>query len=187
MRLSRLIRAAASAILISAAFAGSAQDTVPFNVESPILTIDSEVLFETSQYGKRTIEEFEARAAELAAENRKIEEALIAEEQELTELRITMEPDEFRALADAFDVKVQMTRETQDSKSRALNTELDERRVVFLNTALPILEQLMVEAGAAVVLERRSVFIGSNAVDITRVAVERLNVALANDDITPEQ
>ena len=80
-----------------------------------------------------------------------------------------------------------MTRETQDSKSRALNTELDERRVVFLNTALPILEQLMVEAGAAVVLERRSVFIGSNAVDITRVAVERLNAALANDDITPEQ
>ena len=174
-------------LLGSVTTSGWAQQLAPLGVASPILTIDSEQLFETSEYGKQTIKEFEARATELASENRKIEEELIEEERALTELRPTISAQEFRVLADAFDAKVQQTRAAQDGKSRALNSELDDRRVVFLNAAVPVLEQLMREAGAAVVLERRSVFIGSNAVDITRAAVERLDIALANDELTPEQ
>ena len=45
----------------------------------------------------------------------------------------------------------------------------------------------MREAGAAVVLERRSVFIASNAVDITRVAIERLNATIGAGDIEPQE
>lgn len=178
--------AAASGIafLVTAA---NAQENRPLAVASPILVVDSELLFETSEYGKRTIEEFEELAQELAAENRVIEEALIAEERELTELRPTMSPSEFRELADAFDAKVQQTRATQDGKSSALNAGLDDRRVVFLNAALPVLEQLMREAGAAVIMERRSIFLSSNAVDITQAAVDRLDIALADQEIAPEQ
>lgn len=147
-------------------------------VESPILTIDSELLFEQSNYGRRTIEEIEALGARLATENRQIEDSLTREEKELTELRPTMDPAAFRALADAFDAKVQETRRRQEAKSRELNDSLEDRRVVFLNAAAPVLEQLMRDAGAAVVLEGRSVFISSNAVDITQIAIERLNLVL---------
>ena len=59
--------------------------------------------------------------------------------------------------------------------------------MVFLNAAIPILEQIMREAEAAVVLERRSVFIGSNAVDITRIAIERLNATLDENVVAPDQ
>lgn len=160
------------------------QEAVPLNVESPILTIDSDRMFEQSEFGRGVIMDIEARGAGLAAENRKIEEALVAEERRLTDLRPTMSAADFRELADAFDEKVQQTRRAQDAKTRDLNVELDEQRVVFLNAAAPVLEQLMREAGAAVVLERRSVFISSNAVDITRVAVQRLNLVLTAEDVT---
>jgi Skp family chaperone for outer membrane proteins len=40
-----------------------------------------------------------------------------------------------------------------------------------------VLEKLMRASGAAVILERRSVFISINAVDITDQAIERLNEA----------
>lgn len=156
-------------------------------VESPILIIDSDKMFENSEFGQRTYEEFEARGALLSAENRKIEEELIAEEKQLTELRAGMDALEFRRRADAFDQKVQEIRRTQDRKSRELNRGLEERRVIFLNAAIPILEQLMREAGAAVVLERRSVFIGSNAVDITLTAIERLNATLDVDSFAVEE
>lgn len=159
-------------LLFSLASAVSAQQA------SAVLTIDSDRLFEDSAYGRQTVEEFEARGAALAAENRRIEAELEAEEQELTELRPTIEPSEFRALADDFDTRVQEIRRTQETKSRALNTELEERRVVFLNSAVPILEQLMRETGATVVLEQRTVFISSNAIDITTVAIERLDRVL---------
>ena len=164
-----------------------AQQTTPFPIESPILTIDSDRLFEESDFGRSIIQRFEQRGAVLASENRKIEEELIAEEKRLTDLRASMEPADFRELADAFDAKVQETRRVQDAKTRELNAGLDDSRVVFLNAAAPILEQLMREAGASVVLERRSIFISSTAVDITRVAVERLNMTLSEQDIETQQ
>ena len=161
----------------------SAQGSTRSLVASPILTIDSDRLFEDSDFGRTIIEEIEQLGAELSAENRRIEDELTREEKELTELRPTITAEEFRALADAFDAKVLETRQAQDTKSRALNDKLEDRRVIFLNTAAPILEQLMREAGAAVVLERRSVFISSNAVDITMIAIDRLNVVLKVDSI----
>ncbi|MBW4708773.1 OmpH family outer membrane protein [Roseobacter sp. YSTF-M11] len=156
-------------------------------VQSPILTIDSERLFADSDYGKRTVEDFEARGADLAAENRRIEEELSAEERMLTDKRPTMAPKDFRVLADAFDEKVQSTRRQQDAKNRDLNLALEERRVVFLNAAAPVLEQLMREAGAAVVMERRSVFLSANAIDITREAIERLNEVLGDGTDAPRR
>ncbi|WP_227267947.1 OmpH family outer membrane protein [Roseobacter weihaiensis] len=165
----------------------AAQPLARMQVESPILTIDSERLFEDSIFGRQTISDFEARGAALSAENRRIEDELEAEEQALTTLRPTITPEEFRALADAFDAKVQETRRTQEDKSRELNAGLERRKVVFLNAAMPVLEQLMREAGAAVVLERRSIFISSNAVDITQVAIFRLNQLLDGTEIPEEE
>lgn len=147
---------------------------------SPILTIDSDRLFSDSAYGKQTAMDFEARGAALAAENRRIEEELTREEKALTEQRAVLSPAEFRTLADAFDEKVQNFRRQQDAKTRELNKALEESRVVFLNSAVPVLETLMRDAGAGVVLERRSVFLSANAIDITREAIERLDETLGD-------
>lgn len=176
------------AFALPLAFAPAYAQTGPrVIVESPVLTIDSDMLFEGSQFGSEIIAEIEKLSAELAAENRRIEEELSREEKELTELRPTMDPIAFRELADAFDTKVQDTRRTQDAKTRELNDKLESRRVVFLNAAAPILEQLMREAGAAIILEQRSVFVSSNAVDITRVAIDRLDKTLANRPLPQAQ
>ncbi|WP_187430053.1 hypothetical protein ROLI_023360 [Roseobacter fucihabitans] len=165
----------------------TAQSTRIGPVQTPILTIDSDRLFAESAFGKRVVEEFEARGATLAAENRRIEEALSAEEKALTETRETLPPADFRLLADEFDEKVQATRRTQDAKTRDLNVALEGRRVVFLNAAAPILETLMRESGAAVILERRSIFLSATAIDITRTAIARLDSVLGDGIAAPEQ
>jgi Skp family chaperone for outer membrane proteins len=51
---------------------------------------------------------------------------------------------------------------------------------VFLAAAGPVLEQMMREAGAAVILERRSVFVSANAIDITDEAIERLDASVGS-------
>ena len=157
----------------------TAQDSS--QVLSPVLTIDSERLYTDSAFGRRTAAEFETLGAELTAENRRIEDELAAEEKQLTALRATLPAAEFRVLADAFDEKVQSVRKQQDGKSRNLTKAFEDRRIVFLNAAVPILETLMREAGAAVVLERRSVFLSANSIDITREAIERLDEKLTAD------
>jgi Skp family chaperone for outer membrane proteins len=164
-----------------------AEDRTRVPVESPVLTIDSERLFEDSAFGQAAIAEIEKLGASLAAENRRIEEELLQEEKQLTEIRPTVNPVEFRGMADAFDSKVQEIRRRQDAKSRELNVRLEERRVMFLNAAAPVLEKLMREAGAAIVLEQRSVFISSNIVDITQIAIERLDLVLKGEVAPPEK
>lgn len=156
---------------------------------SAILTIDSERLFLNSDFGKRVAREIEELGNDLAAENRKIEAELAQAEQDLTDRRAGMAPEAFRPLADAFDARVQETRQTQAAKSRKLNALLDQEREAFLNAAGPVLQELMEEVGATVVLERRTVFISSNSSDITSAAIARLNARLGDgkQDTVPAQ
>lgn len=149
-------------------------------VQSPILTIEADRLFSESLFGQRVAQEIEAESAVLSAENRRIEAELTAEERDLTERRATMEPDAFRALADAFDERVQDIRRTQDAKARALNQRSDADRVAFLQAAAPVLERLMRDSGAAVLLERGSVFLSLNATDITDEAIARIDATIGD-------
>ncbi|NUH64097.1 OmpH family outer membrane protein [Sulfitobacter sp. S0837] len=152
----------------------------PMAVQSPVLTIDSERMFRESAFGQRVNREIDAQSAELAAENREIEARLEAEERALTEKRATLEPKEFRALADAFDQKVQRTRSEQAAKNRALGDRLDRAREDFLEAAVPVLEQLMRNSDAAVILERRRVFVSSTAIEVTDEAITLLDETIGS-------
>lgn len=183
MVLRSLIGAVALALLGAASVFAQTQSNTALergSVISPVLTIDSERLFLESDFGRRVAAEAETLGAELSAENRKIEADLESEEQGLTERRPSLSPEEFRALADAFDTKVQETRAAQTAKGRAINEELERAREVFLAAAAPVLEKLMRDAGAAVILERRSVFVSASAVEITEDAIALLNETLGS-------
>lgn len=147
-------------------------------VISPVLTIDSERLFHDSAFGQRVTREIEVESEQLATENREIEAALEAEERELTEKRSQMKPAQFRLLADAFDEKVQRTRAEQAAKNRALSEALDLERERFLSAAAPVLEQLMRNSDAAVILERRRVFVSSSVIEVTDEAIALLDEAI---------
>ncbi|MDF1718469.1 MAG: OmpH family outer membrane protein [Antarcticimicrobium sp.] len=180
-----LVLALLCAGLVAPAGPGAAQQLgLP---QSAILTIETDRLFSQSAFGRRTANEIEADSAVLAAENRRIEAELMAEEQDLTTRRPEMEPEAFRTLADAFDEKVQSIRRTQESKTRALSQRADKARVEFLRAARPVLEALMREAGAGVILERSSVFLSANATDITDLAIMRIDAAIGDGkSATPE-
>ncbi|MCW8842360.1 MAG: OmpH family outer membrane protein [Rhodobacteraceae bacterium] len=168
-----------AALVMGAAFASHAQEarSVP---QAPILTIESDRLFAESAFGKRVAAQIKAEESVLLKENRKIEEELVAEEKRLTELRAQMEPDEFRTLADSFDARVQEIRQLQDGKARSIAETGDQERGTFIRAAQPVLIDLMREAGAGVILERRSVLFSANAIDITDLAIARLNDAIGD-------
>ncbi|MDD9976568.1 MAG: OmpH family outer membrane protein [Boseongicola sp.] len=145
------------------------------NIPPPVLTIDQDRLLSETRLGERLNTELEAQAAILAEENARIEGELIKRERELTELRPTLEPEEFQALADAFDADVQRIRSEQDDKARALTASRDQARQVFLNEAAQIISSIVRERGALVVLDRRDVFLSAESIDITDEAISRIN------------
>ncbi len=153
---------------------------------SGVVTIQSDVFFRDSAFGKRVAGELEAEGAVLTAENRQIEGALRAEEQELAVRRSQMEPEAFRRLADAFDQKVQATRRAQEQKLREINELGDVARREFLQAADPILLAIMREAGAGAILEKSTVFRSSEATDITQLAISRIDAVLGDGSTSPE-
>ncbi|MDP2494889.1 OmpH family outer membrane protein [Shimia thalassica] len=165
-------------ILVTGTVFASAQSGV--RVITPILTIDSERLYAGSSFGARVASEMEADQSVLLAENRKIEAELAAEEKELTEQRKNMTPEDFRAVADAFDRRVQDIRRIQDTKARSIGERREQEQAVFVQAARPVLVELMQEAGASVILERRSILASNDSIDITEQAIARLNAAIGD-------
>lgn len=149
-------------------------------VQSPVLVVEPEQLFRLSAFGQRVAQEVAQAEEALAAENRTIEAELEAEEKALTEERPTLAPEVFRDKANAFDEKVRSIRREQLTKARELQRRGDDIPQAFLAAAAPILEQMMREAGAAVVLERRSVFLSVNVIDITDEAVARIDAQIGD-------
>ncbi|MCT8328734.1 OmpH family outer membrane protein [Albidovulum sediminis] len=177
------MRAWLAALSVAAALAAPvcAQEvtTGPRPLAPSVLVLDQERLFEGSLWGKRVVAEIEADSNALSAENRRIEAALSAEEQALTEKRKTLPAEEFRALADAFDAKVVDIRRSQDTKARDIARLGEAEQQAFLATAVPVLRQLLGETpGAVAILDRRSVLIAAEAIDITDIAIARIDAAL---------
>lgn len=158
----------------------SAQD-IGLNLPPPILTIDQDRLFQETGLGARSASSIESEVEALAAENARIEGELIAREQMLTERRPTLQPEEFRALADAFDADVQRIRAAQDEKARDLNRLRDAARQDFFNDVAGIISDIVRERGALVVLDRRDVFLSADRIDITDEAIARVNAAAESE------
>lgn len=175
-------RAASLALALSLCGAGAAGAQDVITVPSPILTIDQERLFAETQLGRQSSNEIAAAAEALAAENRRIEEELRAEEIALTERRGMMSAEEFSALADEFDLKVQAFRASQDAKARALAEREAEARQLFFGEVGEILSEIVREEGAVVILDRRAVFLSADRIDITDEAIARINAAAEAGD-----
>lgn len=152
---------------------GQAQDVGV--VQSDVLVLDPDRLFTETQFGQRLNADYLAQREDLIARNRELEAALEAEEKSLTGMRAETTPEEFRDLADAFDAKVQQIRRDSDRAVRDLELSRERAPVIFMRTVEPVLVELMRDAGGAVILDVRSVLLRADVIDITGVAIERIN------------
>lgn len=173
-------------LVLSAGMPLPAQEVAPATA-SPILTLDRERLFAESRSGQAILRALEEDTAQLAAENRGIEADLIAEERALTERRATLPPDEFRALAEAFDAKVVAIRRQQDAKARALAERRESDQQAFFRNAMPVIAELVRETGGLVVLDRGAVLLSAEQLDITEAAIARIDAAGAADGAATEE
>lgn len=150
-----------------------------------ILTIDQERLFNESRFGKAVSAAFRKQSEDHIAENRQIEAELETEERDLTLLRAKKTTAEFDILAADFDKKVEAIRTAQDGKSKAMTKQFDADRQHFFETAKPVLGQLMAERGAAAIIDKRAVFLGFDAIDLTDAAIARLDQVLGDGTNSP--
>lgn len=140
-----------------------------------VLAIDPDRLYAGSAWGRRAQAMLEGIAAEIAAENERLERQFTAEEQALTETRDSLAPDEFRRRAEAFDASAQEVRRERAEALRDLADRAEAERNAFLDAAVPVMAQVMEEAGASVLLDRRTIFLADERIDITAEVLTRID------------
>ena len=145
-----------------------------------VLTLDQDRLYTDSLYGKAMEARTLAASLALAAENRKIEADLAAEEADLTQKRSVTATAAFQVLADAFDAKVEKLRAEQTAKATGLKTRNDADRKVFFQAAVPVLADLMRQMGAYAILNHDAVVLAFNAIDMTDRAITALDDKLGD-------
>lgn len=176
----RLVRLLALALALLAAQPALAQMSLgePVATVGPILTLDQNRLYADSRYGRQSQDAIDAEAKALSAENRNLEAALEAEETALAAQRATLPAAEFQILAEAFDAKVKDIRRARDARARDLTLRQDQSQRAFLEKVVPILNQIRTEMGAELILDRASVIWSSPNIDITDLAIQRIDQAL---------
>ncbi len=149
-------------------------------VQSEVIILDTDRLFFETQFGRRLMQRYEAAQAKLNADNTKTANALEAEERELTAKRNTMTSEAFRALADAFDEKVQKIRNDRERLGRDLERQREVAPINFMNQIKPILADVMGESGAVVILDARTVLLGIEGIDVTDNAIKAIDDAIGD-------
>jgi Skp family chaperone for outer membrane proteins len=159
----------------------------PVATAGPILTLDKTRLYSDSRYGRQTQAAIDAEVKAMAAENRSLQAALEAEEAALAKRRPGLPAAEFQTLAQAFDAKVKDIRRERDAKARELSLRQDQAQRAFLERVVPVLDQIRTEMGAELILDRALVIWSSPTIDITDLAIGRIDGALLNTGTVPER
>jgi Skp family chaperone for outer membrane proteins len=154
-------------------------------VRSPLLVIEFDVLYAQSAFGLASAARTEAERAALLAENRTLEAALETEERDLTARRATLSAADFRALAEAFDQKAEGIRAAQQAKDRAISDAAQADQARFLQAAAPVLVQLMADSGAVAILDKDTVFLSFDVIDVTARAIPLVDAAIGDGTTVP--
>lgn len=165
----------AGLLWLALVFPASAQEIRP-----QVLIIDSDRLYLESDYGRRVAADLAAQAEEIQAENDRIVESLTLEERSLTLRRPEMTPEAFREESEAFDAKVQDVRRERDAKNLEFQVANAEARAEFEERVQGILANIMLERGAVLVMEQRTVLLSIRAANITDEAIARVNAELGD-------
>ena len=145
-----------------------------------ILVVDLDRAYQSSKFGKSIRKNFGLENQSFNEENDAILESLKQEEIKLTEERQNLSPEEFSKAAEAFDKKAVAIRAVRLEKIRLVDKKFQELKPLFYNQIRPIIEKIMREYDASIILEKNTVIWSLASIDITSLIVERVDQAFMN-------
>jgi len=151
-----------------------------------IVVFDERALMQFSKAGQDIQRQVRAFAQQLAGEKAATEKSLQAEEQQLQQQVAILEPDVRAKKVQAFQAKAQGAQTGLQRKAQMIDAGVQQAQGVMSQALGPILQQVMHERGANLVVLKQAILIAdSNTFDITGDVITRLNGKLATVKVTP--
>ena len=103
---------------------------------------------------------------------------MLDERNKLIEQQSVIAPEAFELKAKDYEKKLQEYQSDKQNKLRKLEGVLQKARNTILEKVKPILEDISKELGVTVILEKNSVLLSANNMDITDNVIKKLNKEL---------
>ena len=131
-------------------------------------------------------EEIENIAAEIENEIKLSDEEIIKEQNLLIESQSIMAPEAFEAKRIEYENKIQTYNSERQSKLMKIDELIAISRNDILNAIKPILEEISNEKGITIILEKTSIMLNAEKMDITNEVLKKLNKSLPTQYIILE-
>jgi Skp family chaperone for outer membrane proteins len=150
-----------------------------------ILFLDRGTVLRQSAVGKDMYKQVEALAKKMetdfAPENKKLQ----ADVQALQTQASVLTPEVRQQRVKDLETRRQAFQKKVQDRQAAIQTGLGNSRTQVEKALAPILEKIMVERGANLLLDRGLVVLGATDLDVTASVIQRLNTALPKVTVTP--
>ena len=123
-------------------------------------------------------EQIEEIAKEIENEIKLSDEEIIKEQNLLIESQSIMAPEAFETKRNAYESKVQKYNNERQSKLVKIDELIAISRNEILSAIKPILEDVSNEKGITIILEKTSVMLNAEKMDITNEVLKKLNKSL---------
>ena len=161
-------------------FFGSAYADFP---QTTVGVIDINYILAESKAAKDAAEKIEKIAQKIEKEVQEKDQSLLDEQNELIESQQIMAPAAFEEKRKDYEKKVQNYNISRQEKLMSIDILVSEARNNVLNALKPILEELSNDKGITVLLEKNSVLLNAENMDITKEALKALNKELPSIEV----
>tara|TARA_B100000787_G_scaffold134584_1_gene103422 strand:+ start:15 stop:569 length:555 start_codon:yes stop_codon:yes gene_type:complete len=152
-----------------------AESTYP---NTSIAIVDINLILSDSKSAKDATKQFEKIQKSMEVEIEESDKKMLEERNSLIEQQSVIAPEAFEVKAKDYEKKLQNYQVDKQKKLRKLEGVLQKVRNEILNNIKPILEDLSSELGVTVILEKNSVILSANNMDITENVIKKLNKKL---------
>ena len=148
------------------------------NPETIIGVIDLNFILSESKAAIDAAEQIENIALKIEKEIKETDQSLIDEQNELAESQLILAPAVFEEKRKEYEKKVQNYNITRQEKLMSIDLLVSDSRNDVLNALKPILENISNEKGITILLEKNSVLLNAENMDITKEALKTLDKEL---------
>jgi outer membrane protein len=152
-----------------------------------ILFVDRGAIVRNSAVGKDMFKQVEALAKKMETDYKPENDKLQSDIQALQAQFQVLAPDAREAKRKELENRRQGFQKKIQDRQAEIQNGMNRARQQLEQSLGPILEQMMVERGANLLLDRGMVVLGSVDLDVTQVAIQRLDRALPKITVTPQK
>ena len=156
-------------------FNSIAETTYP---NTSIAIVDLNLILTESKAAKNATKQFEAIQKSTEDDIVASDKKMLEERNKLIEQQSVIAPEAFEIKAKDYEKKLQNYSAEKQNKLRKLEGVLQNARNEILESVKPILEELSQELGVTVILEKNSVLLSADNMDITKKIIKKLNKKL---------